>query len=1577
MAEPAESISMPPALASRRRDETADRLSSLWRQGQHPDVAAFLATAAIRDPQELLAVLRVDQVERFQLGQSVRVETYLDTVPALRDEREQILDLIFAEYLLRQERGERPEPEEYFQRFPEYARELSLQLELNEALGPQSVSTWRVAENFATQRHRRPVESKSEPEGLFQIAGYTVLSVLGRGGMGVVYRARQQGLNRLVAIKMVHAGAHASLATLDRFRVEAEAVARLKHPNIVQVYDVGQDAGSPYLVLELVEGRNLAERLAGTPQPVTWAATIVETLARAIHAAHEQGVVHRDLTPANVLLTADDIPKITDFGLAKLITGGGELRTQTGELLGTPSYMAPEQAACRHRAIGRATDVYALGAILYELLTGRPPLKAESPIETLRQVVSDEPVAPSQLRPRLPRDLETICLKCLRKEPLERYASALDLAEDLRRSEDGRPILARRSGSFEQAWRWCRRNPALAAASITAALLTTVLVVGSTIAAWIYRDQRNDLRFEQARTTISLRRANRAEQDLRLELAKTLLAEGAALERSGLIGRRFDSLDRLTQAAGVLRNEPDGRVLLPDLRDHAIAALGLTDLRNRSERKIAAVRSVACDRELERYAINELGSGQTIVRSLADNHEIFRAPPPDAPFWFAAPSFSPDGRYLIVESNIDEETEWIDIWNVERRERVLHQRAHNLAPSFFPDGRRVVFAPPGGDVLIWDLAARREVKRLRLGFRPANVKLDPTGPRIAVNAASPPLEVQIRNLDTGQLLARWTDQVGDRSMSWSHDGRLLAIGHSDGRVFVWDVPRGRLSSILRGHTNVVVLCEFAPASALLATAAWDGTVRLWDAAVGEELLTTPASFLGFSHDGRRAAFLDGPTIRIRDVAGNQEMRIVNPAGIGNRSELTQQDLVLASRFSPDGRLVALASGRGIYLYDASNVQELAYLKAGSCESVLFDTDGRNLISSGRWGLFRWPIRPDPNGGAGALSVGPPELLQEATPGERAWFKASWLPDHRTLAMIDNPGARVVLVDTTRPGRAHVVDRALSSGPNQRMTSIAISPDGHWAAAGGWKERGIFIWELPRRRLDRILPPIDGETDFQTIVDFSPDGRWLIACAQHGFAPGYYFWEVGTWKRGPVVSTPVTTLLSAPVFSGDGRIVALSVSPHQIRLAETANIHTIAQLSTLQPWGATPLAFSLDGTKLIASTNSRTALMWDLRRIGEHLGAIGLGFVPPLFPPEEDTTATKLRSITLIRVVGEVLEPATRRAGELAFLNRRLQTHPNDADALIARGALKVRARRWREAITDLERGLELQTDHSDVRLLLAEAYLQTERPREAMTALDRHLARSPDDPDAHVGRGLVALRLGWPRAASDEFTRVLAADPDHEIARSRRACAWLALGRSQEALADLDELIRCHFFNAAFIERRGKLHERLGHHQAAQVDREQAAKFREPNAQTLNNAAWELATGAIYVRDPERAVSLAEKTVAKAPGEAGYLNTLGVALYRAGRNAQAIVTLEKSLAAGKGAFAAYDWFFLAMARHRLGQTVQAQDSFDRAVRLWREQKQLPDLSADELAGFRDEAEAVLARPAGELPVDVFAGTCRE
>jgi serine/threonine protein kinase/WD40 repeat protein/tetratricopeptide (TPR) repeat protein len=1290
-------------------------------------------------------------------------------------------------------------------------------------------------------------------------------------------------------------------------------------------------------------------------------------VAEALAYAHQQGVLHRDIKPSNLLLDTAGRVWVTDFGLAKV--EGSEGPTRTGDVVGTVRYMAPERF---DGWSDRRSDVYSLGATLYELLTLRPLFAGVAQAALIEKVLHEAPEPPRKLDSSIPRDLETIVLKAIAKEPAHRHPTAQALSEDLRRFLEDRPIRARRSTTTEQCWRWCRRNPGLAAANVMAVLLTMVLAIGSTIAAWIYRDQLNGIQYEQELTKISLQRAEKAERRARLELGKSLLAEGAALQRSGLIGQRFESLKRLAQAAGELRNDLDGRARLPLLRDHAITAMGLTDLRVLWQRKIGAVMALTCDRLLERYAIVEAPDGPAIVRRLDDDHEVFRVPQPQERFWNAIPVFSPDGQHLLVGYALDsEEIDLCDVWHLGRRERVFQLRSR-CSPAFHPDGRRLVFAAPGKDLVVWDLVARGEVKRLPLDFRPYALRWDPDGRRIALNAIDPPYRVQILDLDTGRALASWTEQVGCKDMSWSCDGRLLAVGHSDGRVFVWDVEHGRLASVLQGHTADVVHCEFSPAGYLLATHSWDGSVRLWDAATGEHLVSTPSDGCpGFAPDGRRLAFRDGPMLGVWEVAHGQDVRTLNPDLVGNRTETTTNHGLLSGQFSPDGRLAALATYGGVHLYDASSGRELARLETGACDSVLFDWDGRSLITYNDRGLFRWPIQIDPDVGANALRVGPPELLQEATPG-RSWYKASWLPDHRTLAMIDNEKARVLLVDTTHPHPARNRARALSSGSNRRMTSISISPDGRWVAAGGWKEEGISVWDLRRRRLVRTLPPSDGDGDNMFYVAFSPDGRWLVSCSANPTAPGYYSWEVGTWNRGPFVSKPESTSTAPPVFLSDSRLVALTTSFQQVRLAETATGRAIAHLSTLQPLNAAPLAFSPDGVNLIAATNRKTALWWDLQRIRQQLRTMELDWDQPLFPEGESSTARPL-PIRSIRVVGAVLEPAARRAAELAALDERLRAAPDDADSLIQRGWLRLRLAKGPEALADLERGRQLRPDDRDTLFLLAEAHLQTDNLSAARATLERHLAQSPDDVDARFVQGQVALRLGLATEASEEFTHILESDPHRDSVRLRRAEAWLSLKRFPDALTDLDELIRGYPWDARLYELRSQAHERLGHLDQARADLKRAGETLQVSADQLNDLAWRLANGPPALRDPAQAVSLARKAIAQSPSTSTYLNTLGVALYRAGQDAEAVATLERSLAGGHGQLDAFDLFFLAMAHHRLGQTVQALSAFDRAVRWCREQKNLPDQYVEELAGFRAEAEAVLARPTGELPDDVFAG----
>jgi serine/threonine protein kinase/tetratricopeptide (TPR) repeat protein len=509
-----------------------------------PDGDTAQQPVEVIQPDEVLARARADQRERWSRGDRCPAEAYLRDCAALR-EHEVALVLIYGEYLLRRELGEDPDLNEYARRFPQHAERLWQQHALHKLLATESLS---VASTSFSASHIGEIPQKIKSTGP-ELPGYQILGELGRGGMGVVYKARQLALNRVVAIKMILAGAHAGLEQQHRFRTEAEAIARLRHSNFVQVHDYGVCDGHPYLALEFVEGGTLAQKAAGVSMPPRYAAQTVETLASAMHHAHTSGLVHRDLKPANILLTADGVLKITDFGLAKQLASaeeadGNKGQTASGALLGTPGYMAPEQVAGNRTAVGPATDIYALGVMLYELLTGGTPFRAENPVEVFRQIQEQEPLSPRRLQPDTPLDLETICLKCLQKDPSKRYATAAALAEDLRRFLSGEPIHARPIGPMERGWRWCRRNPIVASLAATIALILTGGVLSLTALYINAHRQRS--------------RAEDAEEDSRTAAARAREGEAKARQSEAEVKSVLDFFQKKVLAAAGPKGQGGG-----------------------------------------------------------------------------------------------------------------------------------------------------------------------------------------------------------------------------------------------------------------------------------------------------------------------------------------------------------------------------------------------------------------------------------------------------------------------------------------------------------------------------------------------------------------------------------------------------------------------------------------------------------------------------------------------------------------------------------------------------------------------------------------------------------------------------------------------------------------------------------------------------------------------------------------------------------------------------------------------------------------------------------------------------------
>jgi serine/threonine protein kinase len=414
-------------------------------------------------PEGLLREACAQLSRRLRGGEECRAETLFTAFPTLQVDADRAIDLIYTEYVVREELGQKPTAAEYYTRFPQWREYLERQFRIHELVGDEAAPA-APGGAVSTVVHESAGGGNGSDPGPW-LDEYERLEEIGRGAKGVVYKARQAGLNRVVALKMVLAGAHASADELARFRREAEGLARLRHPNVVQVYAVGDEDGLPFFSMEYAEGGSLARRIGGKPQPARQAAAWMEAVARGVHHAHEQKLIHRDLKPGNVVLTADGVPKVMDFGLAKWLekTTG---TTQDGDIRGTPSYMAPEQAAGRLDQIGPRTDVYGLGAILYELLTGQAPFRARSRIDVLKQIQERDPPRPRAVNRAVDAELEAVCLKCLEKKPAERYAGAEELADDLARWLRGEPTVARPRGWAARTVRWLRRHPFTSAATL-------------------------------------------------------------------------------------------------------------------------------------------------------------------------------------------------------------------------------------------------------------------------------------------------------------------------------------------------------------------------------------------------------------------------------------------------------------------------------------------------------------------------------------------------------------------------------------------------------------------------------------------------------------------------------------------------------------------------------------------------------------------------------------------------------------------------------------------------------------------------------------------------------------------------------------------------------------------------------------------------------------------------------------------------------------------------------------------------------------------------------------------------------
>jgi eukaryotic-like serine/threonine-protein kinase len=1016
------------------------------------------------------------------------------------------------------------------------------------------------------RRETATLQSTQSASGFFPRTppGYTIVRELGRGGMSVVYEARQKRPERTVALKMLLSGAHASTERRMRFLAEAEAIARLQHPGIVRVYQVAEHEGVPFLVLEYVGGGNLAQKVGGRPLPAREAAELVQTLARAVAHAHGQGIIHRDLKPSNVLLTTEGQPRISDFGLAKQEQAA---LTASGDVLGTPSYMAPEQAQGSVRLVGPVTDIYALGAILYELLTGRPPFLAATVLETLEQVRAREPISPRKLVPKIPRDLETICLKCLEKDRARRYVSAQKLAEDLQRFIDGRPVVARPVGPLNKALRWCRRNPGWTSMAATVAGLLIFIAIGTAMSA--------------AYLQIALTQSQH-------NLWGAYLEEARAGRMSKRSGQRVKSLEAIRKALAL--PVPPGRSI-QELRTEAIAALALSDIRVSREWPGLAddTNDVDFSDDFRLYACVDKEGGAS-VRRVADDVEIARLPGFGTKGYFN-PVFSPDGGHLVIRNSGSGRGR---VWQL--ADRMLEPRwelpeGAFLSVSFSSDSRHLARVDFEGRLEFLDLRSGERMSAAPVG-RVRGVAFHPDNKQfIAVTRNGDQDFCCLGDLRDIRVTTRFAPGGGIRGCRWHPDGRTLAIFSSDDRIIFWDVARGKATGVLSHSGPPITRATFNHTGDLLVTSS--DKLRCWNPHTGQKVFEMPfrCACLRFSPDDRLLACdlaMEGGLVRLHEVTVGREYLALRRGGS-----------FASPAVSPDGMFIAATTDDGVRLWDSTTGQEVALFPGTAGTSgLLFAADGRALLTHGEQGLWRWPIHES---GSAALRIGPPQARSLNTAGGRL----SQSNDGRVLAYC--PG-RIVNDQT---GQRHL--RIFQSD----VESCSVSPDGHYVALGSYSGIGqpdFAVYEAVTG--NRVFTgPVGIDT---SDVAFSRDGRWLATTSG-----GTRLWTVDSWEPSRFIGG------SKPAFSPDQRTLAVESGSGSVRLVDLATGQDLARLEDPEQIISESLTFSPDGTRLIAASSRGSSIhVWDLRRIRLQLAEMGLDWDVPPFSALDSAKASSPSSVVV-------------------------------------------------------------------------------------------------------------------------------------------------------------------------------------------------------------------------------------------------------------------------------------------------------------------------------------------------------------